>query len=101
MPSIPSTGTPRPASRVWRGCVTTSASTSPARRSSATCWSGSRNWKRAAARRGANAMATVKLGLIVSPAIDQVAADELAADLGAALAERYPEVEWELEILTD
>jgi hypothetical protein len=46
-------------------------------------------------------MAEVKLGLIVSPAIDQVAADELAADLGAALAERYPEVEWELEVLTD
>jgi hypothetical protein len=46
-------------------------------------------------------MAEVKLGLIVSPAIDQVAADELAADLGAALAERYPEVEWETEVLTD
>lgn len=46
-------------------------------------------------------MAEVKLGLIVSPAIDQVAADELAADLGAALAERYPEVEWESEVLTD
>ncbi|HET7416297.1 MAG TPA: hypothetical protein VFJ61_01545 [Solirubrobacterales bacterium] len=46
-------------------------------------------------------MATVKLGLIVSPAIDQVAADELAAELGAALAERYPEVEWEPEVLTD
>jgi hypothetical protein len=46
-------------------------------------------------------MAEVKLGLIVSPAIDQVAADELAADLGAALAERYPEVEWEPEVLTD
>lgn len=46
-------------------------------------------------------MATVKLGLIVSPAIDQVAADELAEDLGAALAERYPEVEWEPEVLTD
>ncbi|HEU5252147.1 MAG TPA: hypothetical protein VFU16_02335 [Solirubrobacterales bacterium] len=46
-------------------------------------------------------MATVKLGLIVSPAVDQVAADELAADLGAALAERYPEVEWEPEVLTD
>lgn len=46
-------------------------------------------------------MAAVKLGLIVSPAIDQVAADELAADLGAALAERYPEVEWEPEVLTD
>lgn len=46
-------------------------------------------------------MATVKLGLIVSPAIDQVAADELATDLGAALAERYPEVEWEPEVLTD
>lgn len=46
-------------------------------------------------------MAGVKLGLIVSPAIDQVAADELATDLGAALAERYPEVEWEPEVLTD
>ncbi|HEX5592883.1 MAG TPA: hypothetical protein VFX35_06000 [Solirubrobacterales bacterium] len=46
-------------------------------------------------------MATVKLGLVVSPAIDQVAADELAADLGAALAERYPEVEWKPEVLTD
>ncbi|HEV7615485.1 MAG TPA: hypothetical protein VGO36_04575 [Solirubrobacterales bacterium] len=46
-------------------------------------------------------MAAVKLGLIVSPAIDQLAVDELAADLGAALAERYPEVEWELEVLTD
>jgi hypothetical protein len=46
-------------------------------------------------------MAEVRLGLIVSPAIDQVAADELAADLGAALAERYPEVEWEPEVLTD
>jgi len=46
-------------------------------------------------------MATVKLGLIVSPAIDQVAADELAADLGGALGERYPEVEWESEVLTD
>lgn len=46
-------------------------------------------------------MAEVKLGLIVSPAIDQVAADELAADLGAALAERYPEVEWKPEVLTD
>jgi len=46
-------------------------------------------------------MAEVKLGLIVSPAIDQVAADELAAELGAALAERYPEVEWEPEVITD
>lgn len=46
-------------------------------------------------------MATVKLGLIVSPAIDQVAADELATDLGVALGERYPEVEWEPEVLTD
>jgi hypothetical protein len=46
-------------------------------------------------------MAAVKLGLIVSPAIDQVAADELAAELGAALAERYPEVEWELDVVTD
>jgi hypothetical protein len=46
-------------------------------------------------------MATVKLGLIVSPAIDRPAADELAADLGAALAERYPEVEWDQEVLTD
>jgi hypothetical protein len=46
-------------------------------------------------------MATVKLGLIVSPAIDQLAADELAAELGAALAERYPEVDWELEIVSD
>ena len=46
-------------------------------------------------------MAEVRLGLIVSPAIDQVAADELAADLGAALADRYPEVEWEPEVLTD
>lgn len=46
-------------------------------------------------------MATVNLGLIVSPAIDQLAADELAAELGAALAERYPEVEWEPAVLTD
>jgi hypothetical protein len=46
-------------------------------------------------------MATVKLGLIVSPAIDQVAADELTAELGAALSERYPEVEWEPEVLAD
>src|ERR1700761_2977782 len=46
-------------------------------------------------------MAEVKLGLIVSPAIDQVAAAELPAELGAALAERYPEVEWELDVLTD
>jgi hypothetical protein len=46
-------------------------------------------------------MAEVKLGLIVSPAIDQVAADELAADLGAALAERYPEVDWKPEVRTD
>ncbi len=46
-------------------------------------------------------MATVKLGLIVSPAIDQLAADELAEELGAALAERYPEVEWGLQVLTD
>lgn len=46
-------------------------------------------------------MPTVKLGLIVSPAIDQLAADELVAELGPALAERYPEVEWGLEVLTD
>jgi hypothetical protein len=46
-------------------------------------------------------MATVKLGLIVSPAVDQLAVDELAAELGAALAERYPEVDWELEIVSD
>jgi hypothetical protein len=46
-------------------------------------------------------MAAVKLGLIVSPAIDQLAADEMAAELGVALAERYPEVEWELDVLTD
>ncbi|MGD9735116.1 MAG: hypothetical protein AB7V58_05830 [Solirubrobacterales bacterium] len=46
-------------------------------------------------------MAAVKLGLIVSPAIDQLAADELAAEVGFALGERYPEVEWELEVLTD
>ncbi|HET8956627.1 MAG TPA: hypothetical protein VFN18_13310 [Solirubrobacterales bacterium] len=46
-------------------------------------------------------MAEVKLGLVVSPAIDQLAADELAADLGAALAKRYPEVEWKPEVLTD
>jgi hypothetical protein len=43
----------------------------------------------------------VKLGLIVSPAIDQLAADELASELGTALGERYPEVEWELKVLTD
>src|ERR1700742_1070855 len=30
-----------------------------------------------------------------------MAADELAVELGAALAERYPEVEWNLEVLTD
>jgi hypothetical protein len=46
-------------------------------------------------------MATVKLGLIVSPTIDQLAADELATELGAALSEHYPEVEWELDVLTD
>jgi hypothetical protein len=46
-------------------------------------------------------MAALKLGLIVSPAIDQLAADELATEVGAALAERYPEVEWDLEVLTD
>lgn len=46
-------------------------------------------------------MAAVKLGLIVSPALDQLAADELAVELGAALAERYPEVEWDLEVLSD
>jgi hypothetical protein len=46
-------------------------------------------------------MDAVKVGLIVSPAIDQLAADELATELGAALAERYPEVEWELDVLTD
>ena len=46
-------------------------------------------------------MATVKLGLIVSPAIDQLEADELAVELGKALAERYPEVEWEIESLVD
>jgi hypothetical protein len=46
-------------------------------------------------------MGTVKVGLIVSPAIDQLAADELAAELGAALAERYPEVDWELDVLAD
>jgi hypothetical protein len=46
-------------------------------------------------------MAPVRLGLIVSPAIDQLAADELAAELGAALTERYPEVDWELEVLGD
>ena len=41
-------------------------------------------------------MAAVKLGLIVSPAIDQLAVDELAAELGVALAERYPELRWPL-----
>src|SRR6201996_2578808 len=101
MPSIPSTGTPR---RAWRGgcdCATTAASTSPARRRAAARWNGSKNWKRAGASCRAIVMATVKLGLIVSPGIDQLAADELAAELGAALAERYPEVEWELDVLTD
>jgi hypothetical protein len=46
-------------------------------------------------------MEGVKLGLIVSPAIDQLATDELARELGTELAERYPEVEWEIEIVTD
>jgi hypothetical protein len=46
-------------------------------------------------------MEALKLGLIVSPAIDQLAADELAAEVGAALAERYPEVEWDLAVVTD
>jgi hypothetical protein len=46
-------------------------------------------------------MEALKLGLIVSPAINQLAADELAAEVGAALAERYPEVEWDLAVVTD
>jgi hypothetical protein len=46
-------------------------------------------------------MAAVKLGLILSPAIDQLAADELEAELGGALGERYPEVEWRQVVVTD
>ncbi|MGH2936829.1 MAG: hypothetical protein ACRDPE_01760 [Solirubrobacterales bacterium] len=47
------------------------------------------------------ATAAVKLGLIVSPALDQLDADELAVELAAALGERYPEVEWRLEVVID
>jgi hypothetical protein len=46
-------------------------------------------------------MAPVKLGLIVSPAIDPMAAEAIRDELEAALAERYPEVGWRIDLARD
>ena len=46
-------------------------------------------------------MAPVKLGLIVSPAIDPMAAEVIRNELEVALAERYPEVGWQIHLARD
>jgi hypothetical protein len=46
-------------------------------------------------------MPEVKLGLIVSPAIDQDVAEAIRDELREALAERYPEVRWEIDLARD
>jgi hypothetical protein len=43
-------------------------------------------------------MPEVKLGLIVSPAIDQDVAEAIREELQEALAERYPEVSWDIHL---
>jgi hypothetical protein len=44
---------------------------------------------------------SLRLGLIVSPAIDAQAAEALGEELEAELADRYPDVAWELELLRE
>src|SRR6478672_13912909 len=46
-------------------------------------------------------MGSVKLGLVVSPAIDRKVAEGLRDELSDGLAERYPEVEWEIDLARD
>jgi hypothetical protein len=46
-------------------------------------------------------MPPVKLGLIVSPAIEGESAGKLRDELGETLAERYPEVDWEIDLIRD
>jgi hypothetical protein len=43
----------------------------------------------------------VKLGLIVSPAIDEETAERVRDELRAGLAERYPDTQWDLELVRD
>jgi hypothetical protein len=43
-------------------------------------------------------MPSLKLGLIVTPAIDREVAEELRDDLTEALADRYPQVAWEINL---
>lgn len=43
----------------------------------------------------------VKLGLIASPAIDREAAERVRDELGAGLGESYPEIEWDLDLVSD
>ncbi|HEY0317731.1 MAG TPA: hypothetical protein VGC49_05500 [Solirubrobacterales bacterium] len=46
-------------------------------------------------------MPSVKLGLIVTPAIDQDVAEAIRDELREALTERYPEVSWEIDLVRD
>jgi hypothetical protein len=46
-------------------------------------------------------MPPVKLGLIVTPAIDLDVAEAIRDELQEALAERYPEVSWEIDLVRD
>lgn len=49
----------------------------------------------------ASAAPRVKLGLIVSPAIDPEVAEQIRDELGAGLADRYPDIDWDLELVRD
>jgi hypothetical protein len=50
---------------------------------------------------GGRAAATVRLGLIVTPALDETAAAQLARDLAAVLERRYPGVRWRVDHVRD
>src|SRR4051812_1668791 len=43
----------------------------------------------------------LQLGLIVPPALPEDAVAEVGAELAAVLAERYPDVEWEVSVVRD
>jgi hypothetical protein len=43
----------------------------------------------------------VKVGLIASPVIDEETAEEVRDELGTGLAARYPDIEWDLELVRD
>jgi uncharacterized membrane protein len=50
---------------------------------------------------GSDGNQTVKLGLVVTPVLDEAAAVKLVEDLGRVLAERYPGVEWKIDLVRD